>query len=482
MWSMLQAARQGRIIVLTTHFMDEADVLGDRIAIMAEGRLRCVGTPLALKQALGIGYTATVVKAPSASDDAIVAAVKSHVSEATLFNAAGAELSLRLPLTSLEALPRLLRDLDDRSTELGVSNVGMTVTSLEDVFLRVATGEHITSSSSAAAHGHHPDAPGKQLLADATLQSSDSAGTPASSATSDGAVPPTKSVESVRSLALVQPTGFPLFWRHLKAMVVKRSCYARRDIRAVGCLLLVPLITLIVGISLIAASINTDPPPYTLSTSQFNAAAATGFNRRTGAGTGTSRLPNYVPSFTFKAGAPGDAPGIADIMGAIPVGWASTDSGALLISSASAADIQDAYGFINASDPAPIAAYARMSAFLLDNKDAYAASKYGAFVFTRGGSLVTSGQGAGTTLVDDNVTTVGILHNTTALHGAPVFLNVLSNALLRRLAGITDSSATTVDGPTIETVNAPLPWTAYQRANRLAGQGFGVVQVRLSFG
>lgn len=44
-------------MVLTTHSMEEADVLGDRIAIMAKGRLRCIGTALHLKQRFGTGYT-----------------------------------------------------------------------------------------------------------------------------------------------------------------------------------------------------------------------------------------------------------------------------------------------------------------------------------------------------------------------------------------------------------------------------------------
>jgi hypothetical protein len=36
--------------------MEEADVLGDRIAIMARGRLRCIGSSLRLKQRFGTGY------------------------------------------------------------------------------------------------------------------------------------------------------------------------------------------------------------------------------------------------------------------------------------------------------------------------------------------------------------------------------------------------------------------------------------------
>lgn len=37
LWDMLKNYRDNRIIILTTHYMDEADILGDRIGIMAEG-------------------------------------------------------------------------------------------------------------------------------------------------------------------------------------------------------------------------------------------------------------------------------------------------------------------------------------------------------------------------------------------------------------------------------------------------------------
>lgn len=52
-WEILLKQRSNRTIVLTTHFMDEADILGDRIAIMAEGSLQCAGTPLFLKNKYG---------------------------------------------------------------------------------------------------------------------------------------------------------------------------------------------------------------------------------------------------------------------------------------------------------------------------------------------------------------------------------------------------------------------------------------------
>jgi ATP-binding cassette subfamily A (ABC1) protein 3 len=37
LWDMLKKNKNGKIIILTTHYMDEADVLGDRIGIMSHG-------------------------------------------------------------------------------------------------------------------------------------------------------------------------------------------------------------------------------------------------------------------------------------------------------------------------------------------------------------------------------------------------------------------------------------------------------------
>lgn len=54
LWDVLQTEKEDRTILLTTHFMEEADVLGDRIAIMANGDIQCCGSPLFLKKKYGM--------------------------------------------------------------------------------------------------------------------------------------------------------------------------------------------------------------------------------------------------------------------------------------------------------------------------------------------------------------------------------------------------------------------------------------------
>jgi ATP-binding cassette subfamily A (ABC1) protein 3 len=58
-WDILQGQRAGRTMILSTHFMDEADLLGDRIAIMADGQLQCCGSSMFLKGNINLAENIT---------------------------------------------------------------------------------------------------------------------------------------------------------------------------------------------------------------------------------------------------------------------------------------------------------------------------------------------------------------------------------------------------------------------------------------
>lgn len=71
-------------MILTTHFMDEADILGDRIAIMSSGQLKCVGSPYFLKKHYGVGYSLVVVKNDGFQLEACTQILTKHIPEVTL--------------------------------------------------------------------------------------------------------------------------------------------------------------------------------------------------------------------------------------------------------------------------------------------------------------------------------------------------------------------------------------------------------------
>ncbi|EQC36498.1 hypothetical protein SDRG_05950 [Saprolegnia diclina VS20] len=136
-WNVLQRNRENRVMVLTTHFMDEADLLGDRIVILSDGRLCCAGSSLFLKQLYGTGYNLTLVKTNSCNVTDLVAFVRRFVPDTNVLSNVGAEVVLQLPTHASPTFPDLLRALDQSLRSLGVAEYGISVTTLEEVFLRI---------------------------------------------------------------------------------------------------------------------------------------------------------------------------------------------------------------------------------------------------------------------------------------------------------------------------------------------------------
>uniref|UniRef100_A0A8B9LRA3 P-type phospholipid transporter n=1 Tax=Astyanax mexicanus TaxID=7994 RepID=A0A8B9LRA3_ASTMX len=189
-WDLLLKYRQGRTIILSTHHMDEADILGDRIAIISHGKLCCVGSSLFLKTQLGTGYYLTLVKrdfdlslsschnssstvsysknslkkedsVSESSSDAglgsdhenvslISNVIFKHVPSARLAEDLGHELTYVLPYEAAKdgAFVELFHEIDDRLIDLGISSYGIADTTLEEIFLKVAEDNGVDAETS----------------------------------------------------------------------------------------------------------------------------------------------------------------------------------------------------------------------------------------------------------------------------------------------------------------------------------------------
>ena len=137
-WDLLRNNRDGRVSVLTTHFMDEADLLGDRIGIMAAGELRCCGSSLFLKNRFGAGYNLTIVKEESFKGSELHHLVTTTIPDTKMLSNVGAEISYQLPLSASPVFSQLFESLNGGLSELGIAQYGVSVTTMEEVFLRVA--------------------------------------------------------------------------------------------------------------------------------------------------------------------------------------------------------------------------------------------------------------------------------------------------------------------------------------------------------
>ncbi|XP_054548976.1 phospholipid-transporting ATPase ABCA7 isoform X1 [Talpa occidentalis] len=285
-WELLLKYRAGRTLILSTHHLDEAELLGDRVAVVAGGRLCCCGSLLFLRRHLGTGYYLTLVKGPPPlatskkgaaglgdHEDAqqekepghqgseaahpgalqLLALVQHWVPGAQLIEELPHELVLALPYAGAldGSFTELFCDLDQRLGQLGLAGYGISDTSLEEIFLKVVEKCAVdTHPEHAAADGSRRKYPGsaivhpdrttglKVLPEESALENGLLAGSTPGTQALHGSGP-----ETTR---LVQ--GWALTHQQLRALLLKRFLLARRSRRGLFAQIILP--ALFVGLAL----------------------------------------------------------------------------------------------------------------------------------------------------------------------------------------------------------------------------------------
>ncbi|OMJ16749.1 ABC transporter A family member 7 [Smittium culicis] len=144
-WNIINENKLGKTIILTTHSMEEAEVLCNRIGIMAHGTMRCLGTPLRLKQKYGSGFLVSI------SANAAHLHLAKNFIESLLpdkhrivdshLNGASWEF---IPYDGL--IPNLYYEINDKKASYYIDNWSISQTSLDEVFLRII-GEDESSAN-----------------------------------------------------------------------------------------------------------------------------------------------------------------------------------------------------------------------------------------------------------------------------------------------------------------------------------------------
>uniref|UniRef100_A0A3Q3W3E5 P-type phospholipid transporter n=1 Tax=Mola mola TaxID=94237 RepID=A0A3Q3W3E5_MOLML len=281
-WDLLLKYRKDRTIILSTHYMDEAELLGDRIAIISHGRLCCCGSPLFLKSHLGSGYYLTVVKregintsTPSSTSvctSTSISTNKLHMSKdsessmsedtglgseesssylavllslaqhyipgARLVEESAREAVINLPQTAAKdsSLGIFLSELDQRLTELGISSYGLSDSTLEEIFLRVAEETSMDPEPEqqvASPNGHHPSAGQRAVTEHAEEPETEPQETDLLSGDGRGGIP---------------TTGWWLTWQQLRALFIKRWLYARRSRRGFFAQIILPAVFVLIAL------------------------------------------------------------------------------------------------------------------------------------------------------------------------------------------------------------------------------------------
>ncbi|GMT23232.1 hypothetical protein PFISCL1PPCAC_14529, partial [Pristionchus fissidentatus] len=138
---LLMQQKKERTFLLTTHYTDEAENLGDRILIMAGGKVVCSGSPNFLNKEFGAGYILSVVAVDSKRlhdiADRTLALVTTHVDNAKAERQHGQQFEIWMDKMECERFPDLFRALEEQYVQMGIEGYGLSMNTLEQVFLRV---------------------------------------------------------------------------------------------------------------------------------------------------------------------------------------------------------------------------------------------------------------------------------------------------------------------------------------------------------
>ena len=241
--NLLKEMAIGRTILITTHYMDEADALGNRIVIMSKGNLHSYGSPMFLKTKLGTGYVLRV-SLPHADQHAgeLLRTVRNIVPSAELKESKGGnEVAIQLPINETQKFSSAIGQMESPLTinKFGITGISLSVSTLEDVFLRIAREEDLGGTTNAAKEADEDAASVRKLD------------------------------EHYSTHSLVRE---PTFLGQLHGLLLKRFRYSRRDRRTIALQILLPLAC--VALAMVLSKLGPPPsPPLRLDDSMYDGVA-----------------------------------------------------------------------------------------------------------------------------------------------------------------------------------------------------------------
>ncbi|XP_055602218.1 phospholipid-transporting ATPase ABCA1-like [Uranotaenia lowii] len=200
LWDLLLEEKRNKTILLSTHFMNEADVLGDRIAILAEGKLTAAGSTFFLKSAFGVGYRLICVKGQGYQEERLLSLLRKFIPDVNIEVENASELTIILKKEYTQLFQSMLKELETHMEYCGVTSYGISLTTLEEVFLKAG-------SDSFARVKHFSDDPNREPRPEQQV--------------------PHMNVQLVEA-DLLQRSGA---WVQLKSQILKKFIIARRSWR-----------------------------------------------------------------------------------------------------------------------------------------------------------------------------------------------------------------------------------------------------------
>ena len=215
---------------------------------MSNGKLQCMGSSLFLKRKFGVGYTLTFVKKHAADNISDIGTIiQKHVSEVEPLSSVGTEQSFRLPFSSSNQFESMFKEIDTMKDLLGIIEYGISVTTLEEVFVRADAADSSVQTPTNEDFGKSND------CEDSTVIS----------------IPPADT-DYVLEPDIDEDEVVITFLKHFSALLVKRFQYGKRDKQMMLCQCILPFVVVIVGLSLLLLRPNLNQQDLILSPIKYN--------------------------------------------------------------------------------------------------------------------------------------------------------------------------------------------------------------------
>lgn len=132
-WELIRELKKDRAVILTTHSMEEADVLSDSIAVIVDGQLKTIGSSLSLKNAYGDGYRVSIV---SFNTQRVIQILKTLVPSGRIVDESAG--SLIISVSDPSHIADFASEVE-RASELKslISDWSLSHTTLEEVFMKL---------------------------------------------------------------------------------------------------------------------------------------------------------------------------------------------------------------------------------------------------------------------------------------------------------------------------------------------------------
>ena len=140
LWEFLKNYKKNKIILLTTHFLDEAEYLGDRIGIMSDGHFQCCGTSSFLKSKYPCGFNINLLINPIKFNEEykkqIYGELLIYEPNLEIKVASKGIFSINIQSNN-NSIPEIFNYIEENKDNFGIEDYTVSSTSLEDVFLKI---------------------------------------------------------------------------------------------------------------------------------------------------------------------------------------------------------------------------------------------------------------------------------------------------------------------------------------------------------